>query len=134
MAIVRMTGVVEIDLGDLYGGFERQVKELGDYVGQISFSKSENAVLVSRPDGSEIARGPAEDFWTWVATSALPESLRDFEVAYRVPKVDADQGGLLHGDRVRSVERGRPQVMGAAAGVPVSLGRRVVRGRMHDGS
>jgi hypothetical protein len=93
MAIVRMTGLVEIDLADLYGWFEKQVKELGDDAGAISFSKSENAVLVNRPDGSEIARAAAEDFWTWVATSALPEGLRGFEVAYGVPKVDADQGG-----------------------------------------
>ena len=29
----------------------------------------------------------------WIASSALAESLRAFEVAYGVPKVDADEGG-----------------------------------------
>ena len=59
----------------------------------IRFSKRDNAVLVNRPDGSEIARAPVEDFWMWIASSALAESLRAFEVAYGVPKVDADEGG-----------------------------------------
>ena len=93
MAIVRMTGLVEIDLADLYGWFEKHVKELGDDAGAISFSKTENAVLVTRPDGTEVARVPAEDFWTWIASSALPEGLRGFEVAYGVPRVEADRGG-----------------------------------------
>ncbi len=92
MAIVKMSGLVEIDLADVYAWFEGQVKELGDDAGAISFSKSENAVIVTRVDGSEIARAAAEDFWAWVGTSALPEGLRGLEVAYGVPRVDDRSG------------------------------------------
>jgi len=94
MAIIRITqGLLEIDLADVYGWFERAVKPLGDDAGAISFSVREDALLITRVDGSEVARAGAEDFWAWVLGEAMPQELRGMEVAFGVPKVDPENGG-----------------------------------------
>lgn len=86
MASFTVEGVLEVDTVDFWGWLEAAGKDVG-CASSPQFSVDDDAILLGG-DGRHSVDAAA--FWNWLVNQQLPESLRCCEIAFGVPRFNAD--------------------------------------------